>query len=265
MPCFESFYWTSSFRTMPRVLFNSARASNIGRLSLIQRHKMSQVSSPFAIASHWNHWLHLGCIWNFECSRVHFVCCYADCHHGVEQAHTHLSVSKVLHMAPHEHTYRCTELIVRVLKCKEPWPSAMYSAQTNAKQSKQSKQATKASKQSKQSTAACGCPKGTLLNGKVIHAMHWKYVFCTYYFVHRVLLHWLSRMYPHQGHLDHTQQFTFACMQASVVMVTKEKQAKSVYNIAKKRGRVALDCDGCSLSRTGQLCLVQVISFYIWH
>lgn len=41
-------------------------------------------------------------------------------------------------------------------------------------------------------------------------------------------------------------------------MVTTAKQAKAVYGIAKNTGRVALDCEGCRLSRTGQLCLVQV-------
>ena len=123
--------------------------------------------------------------------------------------------------------------------------------------SKQQKQANKASKVQQ--------PAGILLNWKVIHARHWKYVTCTYYFIPGVLLHCLSCMYPHHGHVDHTQQFTTACMQASVVMVTKEKQARTVYNIAKSRGRVALDCEGCSLSRTGQLCLVQVSSCYSWH
>lgn len=40
-------------------------------------------------------------------------------------------------------------------------------------------------------------------------------------------------------------------------MVTTAKQAKAVYGIARNTGRVAVDCEGCRLSRTGQLCLVQ--------
>lgn len=47
-------------------------------------------------------------------------------------------------------------------------------------------------------------------------------------------------------------------VQDPFVMVTSTTQAKSIYGIAESTGRVALDCEGCSLSRAGQLCLVQV-------
>lgn len=46
-------------------------------------------------------------------------------------------------------------------------------------------------------------------------------------------------------------------MQASYAMVTTAKQAEAVCGIATGTGRVALDCEGSSLSRTGLLCLVQ--------
>ncbi len=43
-------------------------------------------------------------------------------------------------------------------------------------------------------------------------------------------------------------------------MVKTAVQAKQVYSIGMQAGTVAVDCKGCSLSRTGKLCLVQVSS-----
>jgi len=41
-------------------------------------------------------------------------------------------------------------------------------------------------------------------------------------------------------------------------MVKTAVQAKQVNNIGMQAGTVAVDCEGCCLSRTGKLCLVQV-------
>lgn len=43
-------------------------------------------------------------------------------------------------------------------------------------------------------------------------------------------------------------------------MVKTAVQAKQVNSIGMQAGIVAVDCEGCSLSRTGKLCLVQVSS-----
>ena len=47
-----------------------------------------------------------------------------------------------------------------------------------------------------------------------------------------------------------------AWQQASIV--TSKAQAQAMYTSAKAVGRVAFDCEGRRLSKTGQLCLVQV-------
>lgn len=43
-------------------------------------------------------------------------------------------------------------------------------------------------------------------------------------------------------------------------MVKTAVQAKQVNSIGMQVGTVAVDCEGCCLSRTGKLCLVQVSS-----
>ena len=47
-------------------------------------------------------------------------------------------------------------------------------------------------------------------------------------------------------------------MQVPYKFVTTVQLAITVRNAAYNAGRIGLDCEGCRLSRTGKLCLVQV-------
>ena len=53
---------------------------------------------------------------------------------------------------------------------------------------------------------------------------------------------------------------SFCYLQVAVVMVKTAVQAKQVNSIGMQVGMIAVDCEGCCLSRTGKLCLVQVSS-----
>ena len=53
---------------------------------------------------------------------------------------------------------------------------------------------------------------------------------------------------------------SLCCLQPAVEMVKTAVQAKQVNSIGMQAGTVAVDCEGCSLSRTGKLYLVQVSS-----
>ena len=49
-----------------------------------------------------------------------------------------------------------------------------------------------------------------------------------------------------------------AHMQAKLVIVATAQQVTSIHKLGQRTGKIGLDCEGCALSRSGKLCLVQV-------
>ena len=61
------------------------------------------------------------------------------------------------------------------------------------------------------------------------------------------------------------ESFACCCVQA-IELCTTALNAASVRLMAIREKRIGIDCEGCNLSRTGQLCLLQVVlGFLTFH